>query len=572
MLGLFLASSCEQFNGHIDPEPDPGPGPGPDPDPDPDPVPNPPERTIVLTPATEPVPLGTTVTISFTGDPITAGETITLSLDPSLAVEAELPDPALFASIEEQFPPFTIDSTTTIAPQYRFTVTGEYSLTITETGPDYDPVVRTRSILVDSPDGNPGLLRAEATEVTGYTPPPGFANPWRGVSMGVNGLAVMPGGAGESDLLVLFYRVQTNPDASDNVTTSAVVQLGHALSGLWADPVPASDHVDDIKVQPASASEKLIDTGASVLQRYVVAAAAGVVHLSWTDNANNLIYKRGTLTIADGLPSLVLGDRTILEADSNYRVVPVTPPEQPQNALLVCTSGTINAEESLVLYGVGGTVTRQTADITRSSSDSSRIVAHDAAMVPPTLLFVAYQENGGPFDPGIDLNIAELEGANIGNTYTLAPGLDHATPAALAVDPVNGLYIAYLDGPGARVGLIDRVGFTGLPLDIDPIEGTVIGQIDLLAASDGNLYCSVQDTTGSIFETIDGDLRLLTLTQTLPDPPVLVATDPVPGSRLETLDNGAAALVESADAIHILWQENGIGLNRNSRILENRSQ
>ncbi|MEO7995681.1 MAG: hypothetical protein ABI743_14875, partial [bacterium] len=465
-------------------------------------------------------------------------------------------------------PALTIDGATPAPPAYRFSIPGTYTIRTVERGEEYEPVLHTQTVTVAA--GSPGVLRAESLEVTG-NPPPFHNNFFRGVGLSPSGIALSTGPGG--DLFVLIYRGQTNPEDTTDVETGYYLQLGDPESDRWTDPVRLSEDPADLTIVPTDASEKLLDTSASVLQSYGLAVTGRQVHLTWIDNTKSLVYRSGLITAASPNDfSLAWDARTVLETNVSDRVVPVADPTDPTHCTLVITSGSINSSESLVLYDItapGTTALRSSVDITRSSSDGSRIVAHDAVRLGDGRLMVAALENGGPFDPGIDCTASVIgAGSSLDASYTVGSGVDTSFPPALLADGDSEAILAFIQG---TTGVVRRLTATGIGVGnfpIPPVTDLVAGSVDLDRDPNGQLAVLVQDTSGSIFDVIVGHIRVLHLT---PDTLESIDEQPVSPSPYDTSDNGVGLLVPSSVALHVFWQEKGLNLNRNSRVLENRT-
>ncbi|MEO7994243.1 MAG: hypothetical protein ABI743_07565, partial [bacterium] len=165
--GLALAAGCSIFDASNDLlVPHPGPRP---PDNNPPPV-DPPVRTPVVTPS-NPAPAGITVTFATTGEAFRVNDLIAWSIAPSATTTAKFPTGGggvLFPELSRLSATLTIDSVTPVAANWRLATPGTYTLTETETGDGYAPVVHTFDLSITG--GPADTFRPEATEVTGYPP------------------------------------------------------------------------------------------------------------------------------------------------------------------------------------------------------------------------------------------------------------------------------------------------------------------------------------------------------------------------------------------------------------------
>ncbi|HYE77626.1 MAG TPA: hypothetical protein VEI97_06545, partial [bacterium] len=217
-----------------------------------------------------------------------------------------------------------------------------------------------------------------------------------------------------------------------------------------------------------------------------------------------------------------------------------------------------------------GAVESRMADIILSTSTTARLRAHDAALATDgTLRIAGLEQSGG------NNSVPNITYAVVGSSFTTVPTLRTVQPAVITQEPpailVSGsdpVWIAYAGEDGAAVERID-----GPTLAVPAIGGEVfVRNIDLALNPQvpDQLLVLVQQASGSTLENLRGTLQFFTA------PWDLAALMPfdggaVPSSVLPSVDNGPGNVVAGIGAIHVIWQENGIGQNRNTRILEART-
>lgn len=574
-LTLLLLAGCEQFDGNSTaPPPDPGPGPGPDPDPDPDPEPDlTPARNVVFTPGTTAL-AGTTISGSTTGDPFVDGDTIDWTLTPSAATQAKLPQgagPVVFPSLNLLTSRITTDSISAIPARWHLTAPGDYAVEVRETGTGYDPVVR--SFTLSATAAAPTAFRPAATEITGV-PSPGEDPALEGVLLATHSTGVSTSDTdGLGDVITVMARQTRKDTVSDESLHEFALWLGDVESGIWSTPLVLSTDARD-RV-PANAAFPLREYGVSVQQSFGQATSGRIIDCFWLDAMGHPTWVEVTLSASgSGALDAAIGPRRELDSQSGLRLAPALTPTG--NVVLTATSGTPVQASSLLTYTLNrasGTGTPQQADIIRSNEATARIFAHDAAFRSDGTLVLATLERTQASDNQPTLIFAQVPADLTGTATLTSLGSDVKANEAPAIYVATGdvVHIAHLGDPTVTY-YRQRSGTT---FESRVLAEAAEGSIRTLrfaesSATPGEVLVLAQYGTGIIIENIVGTLRLHRV-----DVAADAAFDAVgtllPESILGTVDHGPGNVVGTSAGFHVIWQQTGLGLNRNTRLIEART-
>lgn len=556
---LLFALGCEQFNGHIDPI-DPGPGPGPDP----------PVRDIVVTPGTT-AEAGTTLSFGTSGDPLLPTDLVTWNFTANGDTSNRFPRGAsgvVFPAITQLGQDLSQDLSFSVPPMARPVTPGNYTLKVRESGDGYAPIDRQITLTINAAAA--GTFRNESTEIPGL-PPASQANTLNGVLLPAHAVALSDGDGGDGlgELIVVMARQQRMDSASEEVTAEFVLYIGHVESGYWSAPIVLSSDPRDLTPQ-TNPPTVLREYGARSLQSFGIHADGRELELAWADSGLALVYKAATITPIDGAIGLSLGERVEV-APGPIRVVPLR--AQDGRGLLVCTTGTPTQSQSLQSFLIdrtSGVIETRLADIIGSSSTTARMRAHDAALATDGTLRIAGLESASSQDEAPDITYVVVEPNFLAVTerQTVQGNVLVTEPPSILVSGSGEVWIAYAAEEGAEVAHID-----GASIDIPALGGEVtVRNVDLALnpASPDQVLILVQQGSGSTLENVQGTLKLLTSNFAL-DALIPFDGGTLPASIFPATDNGPGNVVAGIGAVHVIWQENGVGLNHNARILEART-
>jgi len=528
---------------------------------------------VVFTPGATAI-AGTTIAGSTTGDPFVDGDTIDWTLTPSATTLTSLPQgagPVVFPPLNLLTSRITTDSISPIPARWHLTAPGDYTVEVKETGVGYDPVVRNFTLSATA--AAPTTFRPAATEITG-TPSPGQDPALEGVLLAMHSVGVSASGTdGLGDVITVMARQTRKDNVSEEVLHEFALYLGDVDSGIWSAPIVLSTNALDRF--PASPLFPLREYGVTIQQSFGQVTSGRVIDCFWLDAQNHPIWAEVTLfASANGALDAALSPRRELDSLTGLRLAPALSPTG--NAVLTATSGTPVQAESLLTYTLdrsAGTGTSRLADIIRSDEPTARISGHDAAFRSDGSLVLATLERASASDNQPSLIFAQVGSSLTGPVTLTNIGADAKANEAPAIHVATGdvVHIAQLGDPTVTY-YRQR---TGTSFESRTLAATTEGSIRTIrfaesSATPGEVLVLMQYGTGIVIENIVGTLRLHRV-DVVADGAFDAVGITLPESILGTVDHGPGNVVGSSDGFHIIWQQTGIGLNRNTRLIEART-